>query len=171
MADAHQLAEVFRFDENDVQFNRQGVLSPAQLQKYENMNKSCVQVAVIITLILITLTAAVAVFGGPDAMPGVITLGVLTILGGLGTWFAWATRHDSYVLHQIEGAARLRTDRSDSTVRYVINIGGYEFSVDPKQYEVVEDGARYRIYYAVMEKQTGSLKTATKFIQSLERLG
>lgn len=164
------LADVFHFDETDLQYNKQGVLSPTQLQKYENMNKSCLQVSVVITLVFIALTIGVAVLFREDALPGLITLGVFSILSGLGTWFAWATRDDHYVLQQIEGEARLRTDSTENGRRYVVSISGYEFGVDPVQYEMVQDGVSYRIYYAVPEGQTKSLKTASKQIQSLERL-
>lgn len=165
------LADVFHFDETDLQFNRQGVLSPAQLQKYENMNKSCVQVSVVITLVFIALTIALGLLlKGGDRLGAIITLGVFSILSGLGTWFAWATRNDSYVLQQIEGEARLRTDSTENGRRYVVSISGYEFGVDPAQYEIVQDGASYRIHYAVPEGQTKSLKTASKQIQSIERL-
>lgn len=165
------LADVFKFDETDLQFNRQGVLSPAQLQKYENMNKSCLQVSVVITLIFIALTIALGLLlNGEDRLGAMITLGVFSILSGLGTWFAWSTRNDTYVMHQIEGEAQLRTDSTENGRRYVVSISGYEFGVDPAQYEIVQDGVNYRIYYAVPEGQTKSLKTASKQIQSIERL-
>ncbi len=164
------LALAFKFDETDLQCNRQGVMSPAQLQKYENMNKSCIQVSVVMTLGFIAITIALGLLlKGQDRTGAIATLGVFSILSGLGTWFAYATRNDTYVMHQIEGEARLRTDRSDNGMRYVVSISGFEFGVDPSQYDVVQDGASYRIYYAVLEGQK-SLKTASKQIQSIERL-
>ncbi|MCQ3930882.1 MAG: hypothetical protein DPW16_10530 [Chloroflexi bacterium] len=165
------LADVFHFDETDLQYNRQGVMSPTQSQKYAEMNKSCLQVSVVITLGFIALTVVLGLLlNEENRLPAIATLGVFSILSGLGTWFAYATRNDTYVMHQIEGEARLRTDSTENGRRYVVSISGYEFGVDPTQYEVVQDGASYRIYYAVPEGQTKSLKTASKQIQSLERL-
>ncbi|MBI5931597.1 MAG: hypothetical protein HY862_19975 [Chloroflexi bacterium] len=163
------LAQVFHFDETDLQYNRQGVMSPRQLEKYANMNKSCLQVSVIATLVFITLTVGVAVLFGKDGLGGIITLGVFSGLSGAGTLFAWMTRNETYEMHQIEGEARLRTDHTENGRRYVVSISGFEFSVDPAAYDIIQDGATYRVYYSVLQGQK-SLKTASKQIQSIEQL-
>lgn len=164
------LGSVFNFTASDLEYNRKGQLSPTQQQAIASMNRSCVQVAGLATLFFIALTAgSFFVLGGENGTGAAVTLGIFAVLCGAGFLLAWTTRNDGYEMHAIEGEARLRVDTGDKAKRYTINIKGHDFTVAPNQYEIIEDGTSYKIYYSVLKGQT-ELKTASKQIKSLERM-
>jgi hypothetical protein len=164
------LAHAFKFTESDLNFNRQGQFSPEQLQQTEAMNRGCIRSSAGFTLLfVIAMAGAYLALDGEDRTGAVITLGIFAALGGGALLISWWTRNDSFDMHHIEGEGRLRTDRTDNGTRYVLNISGFEFTVDPAQYEILQDGAGYLVHYSVTQGQK-NLKTASKQIRSIEPL-
>ncbi len=168
-----RLAQVFEFDDTDLHFNRQGMLSPKQQAAQEQVNRSCLRTSIIITLVLLSATIGLLVlFGeyGSSVAGGLVTLGIFTLISGLLTLVAWKTRNDSDVMGQIEGQGWLRIDHGDNGALCILNINGYEFVVEDEAYEVLEDGASYRVYFAVDPSEQENIKSAGKFIMSIEHL-
>jgi len=164
------LAQAFKFTESDLNFNRQGQFSPEQLQQTEAMNRGCIRSSAGITLLfVIAMAGAYLALDDPDRTGAVLTLGVFGALSGGALLLSWWTRNDSFDMHHIEGEGRLRTDRNENSTRFVLNISGYEFTVDPEQYEILQDGAGYVVHYSVKHGEK-NLKTASKQIKSIEPL-
>ena len=161
----NQLASAFNFTSEDLAANRQGQLSAAQKQRFDSMNAGCVRWSLIALLVSLMITAALY-FIDPEMM---VFSGIFAALFAAAFWLAWSTRNDSYIVGTISGEARLRIDRGEKNSLYhLVNIQGYDFTVAPNQYELLQDGTRYVIHYGTIEKDPQKHKAASKQVMSIE---
>ena len=163
-----KLGQLFNFTRDDLEANRAGQLSDVQTRRFVDGNQSCLFWAVLITgaFALMTSLAFFGPFDAPSDLPP--TLLIFTVISLVGLAIAWFTRNDTFYLYDISGTGQLTIDMGKST-RHTLNINGYVFVLTTEQYNYLEHGADYHVYYATKETDTGKLKTATKLIQSIER--
>jgi len=162
------LGEAFHFTPDDLAANRTGLLSSAQSNRYSEANTGCLRGSVLSTLVLGAASAAVFFLTSLNEAVTYILL-TLTGISFLGLLLAWFTRNDKYYLHDIDGEARLSVDMgSNNSKRMVMNIKGYTFTLDPNQYNLIEDGKAYHVYFTSLSPDEAAQKTISKLIQSIE---
>lgn len=161
------LGEVFTFTEADLQHNQQRQISPAQQARFEATNQSCLALSALVSIIMVMVIGVLLIAQADTGL--IFTIGVFAALAVLALIFAWQTRDDVYYAHTIEGEAQLRTDQREGASRYVLNIHGYEFSLTPRQYEVIQDGVPYAVHYA--STKAAAEKPGTKILLSVEKKG
>lgn len=160
------LASSFNFTPDDLKANQQGQLSAVQHQRYTAMNAGCVRWSLLATLGLLIGTGVMFLV----APQSIIVMGILTLVSLGGVWLAWSTRNDIFSVFTIAGEACLRIDRGEKGSRHhIMSVRGYEFTLDPSQYELIEDGTTYVVHYGTLEKDPEKQKTASKQVLSVER--
>ena len=165
----HNLGHLFDFKRDDLEANQAGQLSAAQLQRFAANNRGCLIWGWGVTLIFAALTifAYFTQNNPPNDLP--ITLLIITVICAVGMLATWWVGPDIFHLNQISGEGNLTEDRTDGSLRYRLNVKGYVFALTAEQYNQIEDGINYTIYYATRETNPDKQKTAYKIIQSIEK--
>lgn len=161
------LASAFGFSQDDLTHNQQGQLSPKQAQFFKSGNTSClVYVGGATAAMLVVTVIAIALSSVSTALPLII----FTLVGvGFLVWI-WSTRNEVYLLQSVQGVAQLRTDAvEDGRSRQVLNVDGHDFTINPAQRELLQQGTSYKVYYAMLEKYKAYPKSSPKQIMSVER--
>lgn len=164
------LAHVFGFDQDDLTHNQQGRLSPKQSRFLKNASKSCMVFSGGFTLVMLVLSVIIVGLGADvgTAMP----LIAFTMVGAGFLVWAWSSRYEVYLIQHAEGTAQLRTDRIEGAqTRHVLNVDGYEFTINGVQYHTLNQGAAYKVHYAMLKKYQPYPKTSPKLIVSIEHHG
>lgn len=170
------LMQVFQFDHEDLQANRQGKLSATQQKRWaeaEQWSQSVLQTTLplAVAVLLAAVGVAVSQFLAQPLWGTVVSLGLSVLVGG---WLSLRNRRNGRAapttqikVHKAEGIAHLKDpidhDEHDSSRRYRLEINHHTFQLFRKvQFEALENGARYAVYY---------LDDDDKYILSLEKLG
>ncbi|MBZ0320748.1 MAG: hypothetical protein K8L91_30320 [Anaerolineae bacterium] len=162
------LAQVFGFDQSDLTENQQGRLSPKQSKFLKDASKSCMVFSGGFTAVMLAITLILMLGFGVDA-DSITPLIIFTMVGAGFLIWTWSSRRDVYLLQYVEGAAQLRTDRIEGAqTRHVLNVDGYEFTINGVQYHALNQGVSYKVYYAMLEKYAKYPKTNPKLILSIE---
>lgn len=148
------LAQAVGFDRSDLEHNRRGALSPAQIEAVRAEHSGMIGqshfaarvMGVFYLGIAIACVLGAAHDGGSELalqVAGVFAgLGVLAVLANAAHYYRTGRGADLR-LYVAEGVPRCRED--DESFR--IDVGGVEFYVSPAVYAALHDGQRYRIYY------------------------
>lgn len=166
------LGEVFGFTESDLDYNRQMKLSPDQESHIWRQQVFFLGITGVPLMLLLGFfmseilnykTGEGLKIINADMMPALAFLSLC--VGVLFTAAIWWFALDLCV-SSVEGEARLYI--SGGFARMYVK--GYGFSVSVSQYNVVEDGKTYRVYFLTPQKDVRNQKTAFKWVLSLEEL-
>lgn len=154
------LMRYFKFDEADLDANRNGRLSPKQAARLKGERGSFKSKARIIggVIGLASLAGLAALYlSGVLNDSGILLyitpLFFLFPLGVAGFLLFGRFANRDYSVKQVEGPIQLamnRTYNKDGTTNqhYALRVGGQSFVAEPDLSKVMTDGERYRVYYA-----------------------
>jgi hypothetical protein len=167
MRHQQDLAEAFDFTADDLQTNKRGTFSKRQLEKFIQQDRGCGLVTG--GAFLLVILGAILIYVAdqssfPDLLPPIL---ILLTLSGVAFVTTVTSRSADHHLFHVEGQASLYIEER---TRYRLNVRGYTFSVSQAEYEILEDGAQYRVYYATPEQDEDKQKTALKDIQTIEMI-
>ncbi|MCU0511983.1 MAG: hypothetical protein MUE40_05360 [Anaerolineae bacterium] len=165
MRHQQDLADVFDFTARDLQANKGGTFSNRQMEKFVQQDRGCALVAggAFVLVILATVFTYIADQGSfPQLLPMFV---IMLVLSGIGFVAARTSLNVDHHLFHVEGQANLYMEERK---RYRLNVRGYTFNVAQAEYEILEDGTHYRVYYATPEQDEEKQKTALKYIQTIE---
>ena len=169
------LMQLFKFDQQDLEANRQGYLSEQQQKRWAEAgqwSKSVLQntfpllaaVFVVVTGIIITLIVRQFLIGILLTIAGAALVG-----GGIRLSIQRTNQtapEEMPVIKQVEGMAQLTENvnrgANDISRRYHLEIAPYRFQLFSKeQFEALENGGRYVVHFMGDEDQ---------YIVSIEKL-
>jgi len=159
-----QLLQAFEFTEDDLNANRQGKMSSGQRDKLDSFRKarrmSLIAYAVMAGLLVLGCIGAglYMAFTRQDptirmAVPLALGFATLLMLGGSANFYLRTRDVLNGTVSQAEGQARLfsRTYRDEDNITgtgWFLKLDGKEFRlVNEAQYQALEEGRSYRVYY------------------------
>ena len=147
-----KLEQYFKFDESDLQANRNGQIT----DKQQSRIKSSVGLGQILVLIigLVVLGAALIplISTVRSSEPSLTSWGVAvaSLLIGLSidAWlFRRAMMKEEYQLGKVEGRVNIVTSSGNHTTYTELHVGGQEFDVDEGINDVMVQGDPYVVYF------------------------
>ncbi len=182
MADQN-LMDYFKFDDADLQANRNGQFTEKQTARIVKGDKSGRGLSnlggiILILIALIGVVIAVVVVGGVAlskssdwafAIPFVAGFGCIwpLVWGGFGVrsfMYSSSSKH-TFKLAKAQGSANIESRQTyDSNNRpdivvYTLHIGGKNFKVDQSLNNVMRQGAEYAVYYYILDDLAALIST------------
>jgi len=156
-----ELQQALGFTSDELAANRNGQLTPGQIEKLSRSVRGQ-ETGCLILIPIISFFAAVVGFGiGQTWVAGVATLIMALII--LAILYLFVVRRSGRTLHsgmvrKITGIASVRvsTSRSasSSTTSYIVQIGSESFFVSRQVYAAFKEGKSYTVYYVVLVGQS-----------------
>lgn len=175
-----KLKDYFKFNEADLQANRNGQFSENQKVRMAKDSKSgrigenlFAYIFLFIGLIGVVIAVATAANGmlhsdlGGAALPaevaGIAAFGCIwpLVWGGIGVRALLTPREHDFKLAKVQGIANINSRRpyeSNSAV-YTLQISSKAFEVDKSLAEVITPGSQYALYYYIQDNLGALLST------------
>lgn len=167
-ASSEQLIQVFRFNIDDLQANRNGQFSSAQMRRLrgERWRKVWPYLSFAILgglmAVFMGLNYSAGTRAGGDVNIGFIVFGIAVFFGVLAIVSLWrivpawrkATRNlKDEELKVMSGPIKciIEKDKQGDPL-YFVRIGSQKFALSQKQYAAFSDGVRYKLYYASVSR-------------------
>ncbi len=191
MAD-QKLMDYFKFDDADLQANRNGQFTEKQTTRIVKGDKSgrglsnlggiiLIIIALIGIVVAVVVVAGVALSNSSDwavAIPFVAGFGCIWPLawGGFGVrsfMYSSSSKH-TFKLAKAQGEANIESrqtytsDNRPDIIVYTLHIGGKNFKVDGTLTNAMMQGVQYVVYYYIQDDLSALI--STKNIVSVERI-
>ena len=155
-----ELMHYFDFDNTDLEANRNGQLSQRQrlgLERQRNQFKAATRVVGIViaigSLLILAVIIALGLLDHSPFLEIVIPLLFVAPLGFAAFLISGRFNVAPFAVKRLEGPVHLGVSnqpgrRGVRYRRFALQVDGHAFAVDPELSKVIQNGDRYRVYYA-----------------------
>jgi hypothetical protein len=148
-----KLTQYFKFDESDLQANRNGKISAAQQAHIKSDSGSGHILVLFLGLVILAATSTPLIStlrSSQTTTPTEWLFAAASLLIGLGI-DAWLLRRvrmkEEYQVGKVEGRVNIVTTSGNHTTYYELHVGGQKFDVDEDISDVMNQGDACIVYY------------------------
>lgn len=141
-----QFMALLQFSREDLEYNRQGMLSPRQKAEQNRGDGRYRLYSGVVLLLAVGFIVVTIINGEGSDLSMLIPAGIVAVFAFIIFASVTFNKLEKLDIRTVQGEARTQFDRDDGR-RHIVIIDKVDFSVPREIFDIIEEGERYGIYY------------------------